>query len=369
MWTTDKAATCTEEGSKSHHCSRCSAITDVTVIEKKAHSYSSWVTDKTATCAEEGLRHKTCSACGDVFSQIIEKRTHRYTPWIVDKEVTCTENGNQYKYCTNCGYTVSETLDAYGHEYMWFIDVEATCISEGSKTYRCKYCTNVKAKEIIPVSENHFSSSWITDTEATVYKSGSKHKECTECCEILETVKIPQLKCSKPALKSIKNSKYGVLIKWCKVKGADKYRVYRKTSKSDWEYIGYTSNTYYTDKTAKSGTKYHYAIKARNEAGNSGLSNSLSKYYLADLSLTNAKSTSNGVKLEWSKVKGAQGYYVYKKNSSGEWIKIATIKNTSKTSYTDAKVQKGKKYTYKVKAFYSKTGSAYSNTKTVKHKY
>ena len=33
-WTVDKAATATEEGSKSHHCTRCDAKTDITVIPK-----------------------------------------------------------------------------------------------------------------------------------------------------------------------------------------------------------------------------------------------------------------------------------------------------------------------------------------------
>ena len=215
----------------------------------------------------------------------------------------------------------------------------------------------------------HKSTKWVTDKKATVYKPGSKHKECTECGKVLETAEIAQLKAAKPKLKTISNTEYGVKITWGKVSGADKYRVYRKTSKSDWKYIGTTSKTYYTDKTAKSGTKYYYAVKSQNEAGNSSLSNELSKYYLADPTLKTPKSTKSGVKLEWSKVKGADGYYVYCKTGSKGYERIATVKGSTKVTYTDKTAKKGKKYTYKVKAYKSKTYSAYSNTKTITDKY
>lgn len=215
----------------------------------------------------------------------------------------------------------------------------------------------------------HKSTKWVTDEKATVYKPGSKHKECTECGEVLETAEIAQLKCSKPKLKTISNTEYGVKITWGKVSGADKYRVYRKTSKRDWEYIGSTTKTYYTDKTAKSGTKYYYAVKARNEAGNSSLSSSLSKYYLADPTLKTPSSTKSGVSLKWTKTAGAQGYIIYRKTGSGSYTKLKTEKGVSNLSYVDKSAKKGKKYTYKVKAYYSKTYSAYSNTKTIKDKY
>ena len=218
-------------------------------------------------------------------------------------------------------------------------------------------------------SSGHTSTAWITDKKATVNTAGKKHKECTECGEILETAEIPQLKCSKPKLKTISNTEYGVKITWSKVSGADTYRVYRKTSKSDWKYLGSTSKTGYTDKTAKSGTKYYYAVRARNEAGNSSLSSSLSKLYLADPTLKTPSSTKSGISLKWTKTAGAQGYIIYRKTGSGSYTKLKAEKGVSNLSYVDKSAKKGKKYTYKVKAYYSKTYSAYSNTKTITDKY
>ena len=228
-----------------------------------------------------------------------------------------------------------------------------------------------KVHSFIFIDKNHTHtlSAWKVDEKATVYSSGEKHKECTECGDVLKTAKIPQLKAAKPKLKEIKNTAEGVKISWNKVSGADKYRIYRKTSKSDWKYIGSTSKTYYTDKTAKSGTKYYYAVKSRNEAGNSSFSSSLSKYYLADPTLKTPSSTKSGISLKWSKVTGSEGYIIYRKTSSGSYKKLKTENGVSNISYIDKSAKKGKKYTYKVKAYYSKTYSAYSNTETITDKY
>lgn len=116
----------------------------------------------------------------------------------------------------------------------------AKTISEAEKA-GYEPCSKCVSDSFLSADLPHISSSWITDKKATVYKAGSKHKECTECGEILESATIAQLKCSKPTLKSIENTEYSVLTKWSAVKGADTYRVYRKTSKTDWEYIGSTA--------------------------------------------------------------------------------------------------------------------------------
>ena len=218
-------------------------------------------------------------------------------------------------------------------------------------------------------TDGHTSSGWITDKKATVNAKGKKHKECTVCGAVLQSATIAQLKCLKPTLKTIENTADGVKITWGSVSGADKYYVYRKTSSGKYSKIGTATKTGYTDKTAKSGTKYYYYVKAVNEAGSSEASGSKSIYHLADTTLSTPKSTKSGVKLSWKKVTGAEGYVVYRKTGSGSYSKLATVKGNSKVTYTDASAKKGKKYTYKIKAYKSKTYSAYSNAKAVTDKY
>lgn len=74
------------------------------------------------------------------------------------------------------------------------------------------------------------------------------------------------------------------------------------------------------------------------------------------LAQPNLKIKKSGAKrtLSWSKVEGAQKYVVYRSTSkNGTYTKLTT---TKKTSFTDTKAKKGKKYYYKVAA-YKKVGS------------
>lgn len=333
-----------------------------------SHRYNAWVIDKEPTCTQAGSKHRDCTECTDVQTVTIPATGHNYGDWTVTKEATCGEAGSHYRTCGVCGNKDTQVIPEKEHVFgAWVFDESSTCTEEGLKHTNCTVCGQYK--EVIIPEKGHLEGEWEIDLEPTVYKPGSKHRDCLRCKETIETIEIDQLKAAKPKLKSIENTQYGVLTKWGKVKGADKYRVYRKTSKSGWKCIATTSNTYYTDKTAKSGTKYYYAVKSRNEAGNSSLSSSLSKYYLADPTLKTPSSSTKGIALKWTKVTGAEGYMIYRKTGSGTYKRIATEKGVSNLSYRDTTAVKGKKYTYKVKAYKSKTYSAYSKTKTITDKY
>ena len=181
------------------------------------------------------------------------------------------------------------------------------------------------------------------------------------------TAKIKRL--ARPVLKSASNTENGVLVKWEETTGAYGYKVYRKTS-DGWKYIGKTTNAYFTDKTATSGKKYTYTVRAYSgDFISSYNSTGVSKYYLADPTLKTPSSTTSGIKLSWTKSAGAEGYIIYRKTGSGSYTKLKTEKGVSNLSYTDSSAKKGTKYTYKVKAYKSKTYSAYSNTKTITDKY
>ena len=91
------------------------------------------------------------------------------------------------------------------------------------------------------------------------------------------------------------------------------------------------------------------------------------KTSLATPKISKAESINGGVKLTWSKVKGAVKYRVYYKGSKG-WTRLA---DTTSTSYTDSKVSSGKTYIYTVRCINSsatKFTSGYdSKGKTVKY--
>ena len=268
---------------------------------------------------------------------------------------------------------IADGAAEYNYQGITAVSIPNTVTHIGSNAFRC--CGDIKAV-FIPESVSFIGMEAFgyCDAIENIYYTGSKRQwnaiEIGQYNEIFNEVPIHyNYVCAKPTLKSIDNTQYGVLIKWNSVLGADRYRVYRKTSKSDWKYIGYTNNTYYTDKTAKSGTKYYYAVKAISGAGNSSLSSSLSIYHLEAPTLNTPSTSTKGVGLRWSEVKGAEGYLVYRKEAGGSYSRIATEKGVSNVVYRDTTAKKGTKYYYKVKAYYSKTQSACSDTKSITDKY
>lgn len=156
-----------------------------------------------------------------------------------------------------------------------------------------------------------------------------------------------------------KNITTGVNLKWATVAGATKYRIYRKTSSSsEWTRLDTVTGTSFTDKTAKSGKKYYYCVKAGKGDTMSGY-NIEGKYFLAAPELSSIKNTNTGVKVSWEEVNGADNYKVYRKYGSGSFEYIG---KTTKTTYTDKNTKSGKIYTYTVKATKNITNSAYNTT-------
>ncbi len=171
-----------------------------------------------------------------------------------------------------------------------------------------------------------------------------------------------------PTIKSVTNYYGGPKITWSKASGATSYYVYRKTKSSGWKYVGSTKSTSYVDKSAKSDTKYYYAVKSID--GDSASYHSTSHFndicktvnYLAAPVVKASNNTSTSIKVSWGKVSGAQKYYVYRKvGSAKKWTKIATTKSTS---YTDKNVKNGKTYKYMVKAIDGKIVSGYKSSGT-----
>lgn len=194
---------------------------------------------------------------------------------------------------------------------------------------------------------------------------------CDDVKGLYDTVGIRYKRISKVTTESASNTADGVKISWKPVSNCSGYKVYRKTEDGKYKRIATVKGakkSYYTDKKAKSGTKYFYKVVAYSGDYVSYFTE-VSRYYIDNPELSSAKSGKKGVTAKWKTVEGASGYYVYRKTGSGSYKKIATVKGRTKKSYLDKSAKKGKTYTYKVKAYYSKTTSAYSNTKKVKDKY
>ena len=164
-----------------------------------------------------------------------------------------------------------------------------------------------------------------------------------------------------PVVKASNDAKSGkVQLQWKKVDGAEKYVVYRATSKNGtYKKMMTLEGTKYTNTSAKAGKYYYYKVKAVAGDKASEFSKVVGRTCDYARPAVTAKAGKKQVKLTWKKVDGAQKYVVYRATSAkGTYKKVAT---TTKLSYTNKNLKAKKTYYYKVKAIGAKNAaSAYS---------
>ena len=81
--------------------------------------------------------------------------------------------------------------------------------------------------------------------------------------------------------------------------------------------------------------------------------------------LSSVTNTAAGVKVSWTKVASAGGYYIYRATGSGTASKIATITSNATLTYTDTGAKTNNtKYSYYVVAYKTVDGTAYSSAKS-----
>lgn len=180
-----------------------------------------------------------------------------------------------------------------------------------------------------------------------------------------ETKKVCYL--DRPTITSISSTTKQIKISYNAVKGATDYKIYYKTGDSKkWKTLATTSKTSYTHKIKDPDVKYTYAVSAvwvkSGKDCISYKSSSKTAKNLATPTLDAISSTKSGIKLAWGVTSYATGYNVYRKNSDGEFEKIAYVKGKSNVSYVDKSAKKGKTYTYTVRATYGDCVSGCNKT-------
>lgn len=154
------------------------------------------------------------------------------------------------------------------------------------------------------------------------------------------------------SLTSLVNTAVGVRLRWNEVENADVYRIYRRTSEGSWELLSrHITGTTCIDKTAKTGKKYYYAVRAQN-------GNSISPGYDTKKSITciremgkvkinSLTDVGSGVNVKWDYLYGADTYRVYRKEAGGQWICLKT--GIKRNTFTDTTAKKQNTYYYTVK--------------------
>ena len=151
-------------------------------------------------------------------------------------------------------------------------------------------------------------------------------------------------------------------VTWKAVDGAEKYQVYRATSKTGtYSLLLTTKGLTCINTGAKVGETYYYKVRAIGFDGKAGPFSSI-KNRTCDCArpvVTSGNNASTGkITLKWSAIDGAKSYEVYRSTSlDGTYTKLIT---TTGTSLTNSSAKASYTYYYKVRALSSKTTSANS---------
>ena len=189
--TTDKAATCTEEGSASIKCVSCgeSDPDSVTAIPATGHDYT---TDSytAPTCVEDGSESKTCSICGDATTATVPATgIHTWADTATtDVEATCTTDGSASIKCTACFAVKEGSTEVIPADHVWGIiatmDTPATCTEAGVKSIKCLLCNEKQtgSEQEIPALGHSDVPVVVTPT---FFSEGLAEGKCSACNETL----------------------------------------------------------------------------------------------------------------------------------------------------------------------------------------
>ncbi len=424
--------TCINVGQKLRRCSTCATSMLVEEYPATGHKYE-LKNAKPATCTTDGYTgDRVCTVCGVTQAGTVIKKGEHNKVLIPRVEPTCTKTGlTAGEKCSVCGVVTvpQQAIPALGHSFAteFTQDKAPTSTEPGSKSRHCIRCDAKTDVTEIPkvitlstptattqVTEKGIILSWnaVEGAESyTIYRreynantkkySGWKviNGACKDTSFVDTTVKISvaysyavravngTIKSKYIATKGLRynvtptvkvaNASNGIKVTWSKAANATGYKVYSSTYNaqtkkwSGWKLRGTAKPTaaYWTDTKAQSGTYYRYTVRAVNGSVNGSYNKNGVSVIRLNQPTTKIANASNGIKVTWSKIAGADSYLVYRtENVNGKWNgwkNITVISNGSTTSWVDTTAENGKNYRYTVKAKNAQTVSTYKASATL----
>ncbi len=172
------------------------------------------------------------------------------------------------------------------------------------------------------------------------------------------TVALSRYEC--PEIIGIVSTDKGISIKWKEVSKAAYYMLYRKDSYKGKNWSAYalldSQYTSYEDTDIKDSVRYSYVVRAVDSSNQlSPYDKSVTMKHISVPTVLSAASKADGIRLEWTKSEGAQGYAVYRKEfGTDNWSLSGLVKGADTLQFTDSKVLNTKAYTYVVRAVWNK---------------
>ena len=174
-------ATCTNGGSILKTCTKCGFESTVTTA-KLAHNYEAKTVN--ATCTENGSVTYTCKSCKDSYSDVTAPaKGHNLAgvSWTAKEELIsgCDWMHIETANCTDCG-EASEHITYYTkHNFSVSITTQATCVTEGVKTYSCSSCSATETESFTDANAHTWGEGVVSPTNANIMNYTCANEGCT----------------------------------------------------------------------------------------------------------------------------------------------------------------------------------------------
>ncbi len=139
-----KQPSCSATGVKTYTCAHNSAHIKTEEIAALKHDYETEFTlDKAATCTEKGSKSRKCKLCGDPLETVeVEALGHEFGEWTATANATCTANGEEERVCgRDGGHKETRVIQKVKHKLTHVAATAATESQKGNKEYwACNDC-------------------------------------------------------------------------------------------------------------------------------------------------------------------------------------------------------------------------------------
>lgn len=309
-----------------------------------------------------------------------------------------------------CTVYLKKNLSVYGGVVKCKFDTDALkLVSGGAYTVTDKYgdptenIPGMYTSGFIAGKDNEYSVGYMYQDPTKAYNTGTKDKAfmqftfkvidperdatgiefyCVEFTGTDEELNIgnnsenPQLfykTIGKTVFQKVETVANGLKVSWKPTEGAKFYRFYKMNDAGKWVKLKDVpaTETSYLDTDLENGEKETYAVKAYNKEGFCASSyNTISGVFVKASPKLSAALLTNGVKVSWSAVNGADYYRLYRRvinadGTKGAWATV--VKKTTSKAYTDTNVKSGVKYEYTLRTFVGSYYSALSNLASVNY--